>query len=102
MNENEKLKAKAEFNARHRLVKALTWQGIIWNAVGIPVWMDFYYPNLSFWWKLGVVAVVQFVWITWVRCMTSKWEYQPCVEYIAKKIDEDDSETSESDNEKQD
>ena len=96
MKLNEKMKAKAEFEGRRRLVKVLTWQGIIWNAVGTSVWMDFYYPTLSPWWKLGVGVVVQLVWITWVRGMTSKWEYKPCVEYIAKKIDEDNE--KESDN----
>lgn len=91
MNVNEKLKAKAEFNTRRKLIKALTWQGIIWNSVGISVWMDLYYPNLSYWWKLGVGAVVMFAWVTWFRWMTMDWEYSPAMEWIAKKIDEEDA-----------
>lgn len=90
MDVNEKQKAKAEFEGRKRLVKVLTWQGIVWNSVGICVWMDFYYPNISFWWKIGVGAVAMFAWVTWVRRMTMDWEYAPAMEWIAKKIDQDD------------
>lgn len=89
MNENEKQKAKAEFNARHRVVKALTWQGIIWNSVGISVALDYYFPTLSYWWKLGLCFVAMFAWVSWFRWMTMDWEYAPAMEYIAKKIDED-------------
>lgn len=93
MNVNEKLKARAEFNYRRKLVKALTWQGIIWNSVGISVWMDFYYPNLSCWWKIGLGAVAMFAWVSWFRWMTMNWEFAPVMEYVTKKIDDDNEES---------